>query len=143
MSEVTLTRMREFAKNRIWDMRECSFLPENMVGVLTKLRQCLIVGLLMLNDLVLSTPNPDPRSLIKHQDVSQTMFGEILPDVQENLRRAERLRKGVADIHRGQNTFAIDRTDEPWLMLIGFNKAKTEEGEEKKRRLTTMYWKPT
>jgi hypothetical protein len=72
--EATLLRIRNFVRKCIWDLRWCAFLPENTDPILQKLRDCLIVGVVMLNGHVLSVPEPDPRCFIKGEDVKPKMF---------------------------------------------------------------------
>lgn len=143
MSEETLTRIREFAKSRMWDLRTTAFLPQNAKAIATKLRHSMIIAVVCRDGHVLDAPEPDPREVIRLEtiELGPKLFREQLEDVRETARRSERIARVVSSMkmelqrHRKRESeedpstvpkrprlppeaIELEQRTEPWLARI-------------------------
>jgi|WetSurMetagenome_2_1015567.scaffolds.fasta_scaffold49210_3 hypothetical protein len=94
----TLLHIREFAKNRIWDLQTSAFLPQNAPALLHKLHQVMCIGIVCRNGHVLAAPEPNPRSVIRLEtvDLAAQIFGETaLLMIQKIAKRTETLQNAT------------------------------------------------
>ena len=94
MDEQTLTRIREFAKSRMWDLRTVSFLPQNTKAVAQKLRDAMVVAVICRDGHVLDAPELSARNVIRRplSELVEMVFAEQIEDIRQTGERAKRIR---------------------------------------------------
>jgi hypothetical protein len=147
ISDATLTRVREFARRCIWEMRWCAFLPENTNYVLRKLRDTLIVGVVLLDDHSLNIREPEARAVIKDKDVMPTLFPseQVLREVRTRERRITRMALVTEAVHQHvpvgwKPPSPKEQPEQPQPKRVRFN---VEEGPVTTTTLTPIPDDPT